>query len=36
MVASLKGHVDVVHVLIEACADVHSEDNVWVIGQLVH
>ena len=36
MVASLKGHVDVVCVLIEAHADVHSQDNVWFIGQLVH
>lgn len=28
MIASFNGHVDVVHVLIEACADVHSRKKV--------
>lgn len=31
MVASSRGHVDVVRVLIEARADIHSQDKVWHI-----
>ena len=31
MTASFNGHVDVVRVLIEAQADVHSQDEVWYI-----
>ena len=33
MTASFDGHVDVVRVLIEAHADVHSQDKVWYTGQ---
>ena len=29
MIASSNGHVDVVRVLIEAHADIHSQDKVW-------
>ena len=36
MTASFSGHVDVVRVLIEAHADVHSQDKVWYTGQPVH
>ena len=36
MDASFYGHVDVVRVLIEAHADVHSQDKVWYTGQPVH
>ena len=34
--ASFNGHVDVVRVLIEAHADVHSQDKVWYTGQPAH
>ena len=36
MTASFDGHVDVVRVLIEAHADIHSQDKVWCTGQPAH
>ena len=36
MTASFYGHVAVVRVLIEAHADIHSQDKVWYTGQPVH
>ena len=36
MAASFFGHVDVVCVLIEAHADVHSQNKVWYTGQPAH
>ena len=35
MTASFSGHVDVVRVLIEAHADIHSQNKVEHTGQLV-
>ena len=34
-IASFYGHVDVVRVLIEAHADIHSQNKVWYNGQPV-
>ena len=36
MTASFNGHVAVVRVLIEAHADVHSQEEVWYTGQPAH
>ena len=36
MTASFNGHVAVVRVLIEAHADIHSQEEVWYTGQPVH
>ena len=35
MTAASNGHVDVVNVLIEAHADIHSQKKVWYTGQPV-
>ena len=36
MTASFHGRVAVVRVLIEAHADIHSQDKVWYTGQPAH
>jgi len=36
MIASSNGHVDVVRALIEAHADIHSQDKVWYYGILAN